>query len=91
MNEIELDAAIAWFGKREPPMVGARKMYRCAYLALKALKVDQDALEDSMTREQLLSTIHRLRASCISRDEMVDRLEDENYELRKQLNGGKDV
>ena len=90
MTEQEIDAAIAWFGKREPPMPGARKMYRLAYAALKAIKVDKEALE-GLDREQLIGIIHHLRASCISRGELVGQLEDENYELRKKLNGGKDV
>lgn len=96
MTELELDAAIAWFDKPEPPMPGARKMYRLAYAALralkalKALKVDKEALE-GLDREQLIGIIQYFRASRIARNLLVDRLEDENYELRKKLNGGKDV
>lgn len=90
MTEQEIDAAIAWFDKQEPPMPGARKMYRLACAALKAIKVDKEALE-GLDREQLIGIIHYLRASRIARSLLVDRLEDENYELRKQLNGGKDV
>jgi hypothetical protein len=99
MTEQEIEAAIAWFDKQEPPMPGARKMYRLAYAALRALralkalealKVDKEALE-GLDREQLINIIQYLRASRIARNLLVDRLEDENYELRKKLNGGKDV
>ena len=90
MTELELDAAIAWFGKREPPMPGARKMYRLAYAALKALKVDKEQIDD-LDRDGLIAVIYYLRAANANRGLAIDRLEDENYELRKQLNGGKDV
>ena len=46
MTPDNLDQAIAWFGSRRPPMPGARKMYGLAYAALKALRVDQEQLED---------------------------------------------
>ena len=90
MTELELDSAIAWFGKREPPMPGARKMYRLAYAALKALKVDKEQI-DGLDRDGLIAVIHYLRAANANRGLAIDQLEDENYELRKQLNGGKDV
>lgn len=45
MTPEELNAAIEWFDKRNTPMPGARKMYRLAWSALKALKVDQARLE----------------------------------------------
>lgn len=90
MTELELDAAIAWFKNRSVPMPGARKMYRLAYAALKALKVDEERL-DGLDREGLLAVIHYLRAANINRGELIDQLENENYDLRCRLNGGKDV
>lgn len=81
MSDKELDSAIEWFGKRTVPMPGARNMYRLAYAALKALKVDQERLE-GLSREELVSVIHYLRAANINRGRLIDRLEDENYRLR---------
>lgn len=89
MTELELDAAIAWFKNRSVPMPGARKMYRLAYAALKALKVDEERL-DGLDREGLLAVIHYLRAASINRGKLIDQLEDENYDLRCRLNGGED-
>lgn len=90
MTELELDAAIAWFKNRSVPMPGARKMYRLAYAALKALKVDEERL-DGLDREGLIAVIHYLRAANINRGKLIDQLESENYDLRCRLNGGKDV
>lgn len=81
MSDKELDSAIEWFGKRTVPMPCARNMYRLAYAALKALKVDQERLE-GLSREELVSVIHYLRAANINRGKLIDRLEDENYQLR---------
>lgn len=64
-------------------MPGARKMYELAYAALKALRVDQEQLED-LSRDDLIATIHYLRAACINRGKLIDRLEDENYQLREK-------
>ena len=48
---------------------------------LKALKVDRERLE-GLSREELVSVIHYLRAANINRGRLIDRLEDENYRLR---------
>lgn len=85
MTPEELDAAIKWFDKRSVPMPGARNMYRLAYSALKALKIDQERLE-GLSRDNLVAVIHYLRAANINRGKLIDRLENENYRLR----GGKE-
>ena len=87
MTPDNLDQAIAWFGNRRPPMPGARKMYGMAYVALKALRVDQEQLE-GLSRDDLIAMIHYLRAANVNRGRLIDRLENENYQLRQK--GGKD-
>lgn len=83
MTPDNLDQAIAWFDNQRPTMPGARKMYELAYAALKALRVDYEQLED-LSRDDLIATIHYLRAACINRGKLIDRLEDENYQLREK-------
>ena len=85
MTPEEVNEAIEWFDKRNTPMPGARKMYRLAWSALKALKVDQVRLE-GLDREGLIAVIHYLRAANINRGHLIDQLEDENYRLK----GGKE-
>lgn len=85
MTPEELNAAIEWFDKRNTPMFGARKMYRLAWSALKALKVDQARLE-GLNREGLIAMIHYLRTANINRGYLINQLEDENYRLK----GGKE-
>ena len=68
-------------------MPGARKMYGMAYVALKALRVDQEQLE-GLSRDDLIAVVHYLRAANINRGRLIDRLENENYQLRQK--GGKD-
>ena len=82
MTKDELDQAIAWFEKK-PPMPGARKMYELALLAIKAIRVDAEYIDD-LTREELVGMIGRLRTTNINRGRLIDRLEDENFELRKK-------
>lgn len=89
MTELELDAAINWFKNRSMPMPGARKMYRLAHAAIKALRVDQERL-DGLDREGLIAVIHYLRAANINRGSLIDQLEDENYDLRRRMDGGAD-
>lgn len=60
-------------------------MYRLAWSALKALKVDQVRLE-GLDREGLIAVIHYLRAANINRGHLITQLEDENYRLK----GGKE-
>ena len=86
MTPDDLDQAIAWFSVPRPPMPGARKMYELAYAALKALRVDQGELE-GLSREELVAVIYYLRAANINRGKLIDRLENENYQLRQK--GGK--
>lgn len=83
MTPDELDQAIAWFSTRELPMPGARKMYGLALQALKALRVDAGRLED-LSREELIGLVGNLRAANNARGRLIDRLEDENFELRKK-------
>ena len=83
MTPDDLDQAIAWFDNQRPTMPGARKMYELVYAALKALRVDQEQLED-LSWDDLIATIHYLRAACINRGKLIDRLEDENYQLREK-------
>ena len=77
----DLDAALAWFGKRSPTMPGAQRMYRAAYAALKALKVDYERLE-GLSREELVDVIHYLRWANINRGRLIDELEAENQKLK---------
>ena len=85
-----LDEALKWFENRNPPMPGARRMYRIAYAALRALKDGSEAGVEKMTRDELIATIHNLRAANINRGRLIDRLENENHELRCRLEGGAD-
>ena len=82
MTPDELDQAISWFS-RTPPMPGARKMYGLALQALKALRVDAGRL-DELSREELIGLVGNLRAANMARGRLIDRLEDENFELRKK-------
>ena len=83
-----LDEAIAWFSKRNPPMPGARRMYRIAYSALKALKAYSDEQLDGKSRDDLIGIIRYLRAANINRGLLIDELETQNYEMRCKLEGG---
>ena len=82
-----LDEAIEWFEHRNPPMPGARRMYRIAYAALRACKDGSDARVDEMSRDELIATVYNLRAANINRGKLIDRLENENYKLRCRLDG----
>lgn len=55
-------------------------MYGMAYAALKALRVDQEQLE-GLSRDELVAVIYYLRAANINRGKLIERLENENYQL----------